>query len=331
MLVVEYSKEVHVRIRHIFIFTSFLICVFAINQIMIFTRVISLGNSYLQIGLYAIIGLLGFKHLVLPVIFYMSTPTQQKLYDMLSGNKKNDRMIIKHYNKILASKDKEALRNAQLSGRDEMVLWIKNYNQGLVKEMDGIIRQYAFRTTVSVLVSPNAFIDGLSILYGNAKMTQQLIKKVGFRPTFNELIMIYTSIITVAGASGLIEEFDDAIEELAESFIEEFSHYFEEKSGENIAQTIPGLNVMVKSISPILQAAGNYAFMVYQGYRFKYTFLAIVSDSPQTVQEILKRSRKEARRARFIFIDTMLKKLGKGGMDMIKSKFKIKSQKSGGK
>ena len=292
--------------------------IIALNQVVAFIELLSAGNSILKITLYVVFTAVLLKVLIVPMFLYLSTPTREKLSEMLRGNSKLDGMIVKHYKNLLAEEKRAELEALDKADREVLVTWIRTYNVNLAKKMDSIIRQYAFRTTAAVLISPNAFLDGLAIIYGNIKMTQQLVELTGFRPTTKEFVRIYGSIFTVASFTGLIEEFDEAFEELVESFTEEFAEHLEAKTGETIGGSIPMVSVLVKTISPLFQAAGNYAFLNYQGNRFKLGFLSTISETPETDESIQKTARKAARRSRFLFMETMLKKLGKGGMDQLK-------------
>ena len=290
-------------------FMGVLLVIIALNQVISFIELLSAGNQVLRITFYAVFTVVLLKVLIVPMLLYLRTPTREKLSQMLRGNSKLDGLIVSHYKKILDDQKRAELEAIDRADRQALVTWIRTYNTSLTKKMDSIIRQYAFRTTAAVLISPNSFLDGLAIIYGNIQITQQLVKLTGFRPTNKELIKIYGSIFTVASFTGLIEEFDEAFEELVENFTEEFAEHLESKTGETIGGSIPMVSVLVKTISPLFQAAGNYAFLNYQGNRFKLGFLSAISETPDTDESIQKTARKAARRSRFLFMETMLKKL----------------------
>ena len=85
-------------------------------------------------------------------------------------------------------------------------------------------------------------------------------------------------------------------------------------------KSIPFANIVISAIGPVLQASTNYAFVIYNGLKFKYHMLKLAENSDKTERDISKIARKEARQSRLKYFGDTLKK--------IKFKRKLKTQKT---
>lgn len=270
----------------------------------------SLGNKYLEYGFYVFIAILICIYLIAPIMRYLSKPSIARIELMRSGNKKATLQIWKYYRKKLSGEEKVSFSKITKDQPEEIKNYVSEYLRKQTEEFDEIIKSYAMKLTTTVLISPNPFIDGLSILLGNSRMIYTLSKKVSLRYTWKELWDMYFSVLSISSATGLLEEFDDEIEDIFEDIAEEFTEFIKEETGKSLGDTVPVLNILVKASSPILQAASNYAFVVYNGRRFKYSIINIISDKKYTMDELRKMARKEARKQKSQYIQEMLKKLG---------------------
>lgn len=292
----------------------------AISNIIEFAVWISGDVLWVEVAVYCIFGLAMINFLVIPLIGYRKKPTIEDLAKAIKGDNKAYRKIITHFRKSLDAENKRLMENAVAKSTEDGCLWIKTYVNDVISSFDGVIRQFAFKMTATVMLSPNSVIDGLTILFGNARMIYTLTSKIQLRYSLKDLWNIYFSIFSIASLSGLIEEFDEAIEDMAQEFLEEFSEFMEEQTGKAVGDSLPVLGLVVKSLSPIIQAAGNYAFIIYNGNRFKYRLLSGISEMELTEEEIRKKARLDARKARYKYVDVMVRKLGKKSSDGVKNK-----------
>jgi hypothetical protein len=233
--------------------------------------------------------------------------------------------VRKYLLKILPKDKAKELQQYSLNDEQAIHQWVKAYLTDKLEELDTIIKQYAFSISATVLVSPNLFIDGISILLGNSKMIYDLSKRVDFRYTWKELVEMYFSTMTVASVTGLLEEFDDELEDIIEEITEEFSDYMNDEAGSSIGDALPFLNILVKASSPIIQASRNYAYIVYNGKRFTCTVKNTYSEQKLTPDELKKLARKESRKARKKYLQEVLVKLGSNSAAFTKNQLtKIK-------
>lgn len=314
-----------VKVVSVFIIVLFLMS--AVANIVDFASWISRDIYWIEIGFYSVLALTFVYFLGLPLIVYAKRPTLSDLEKAINGDDKAFKKIVKHYRRILDDKSIADMEAAIGKSPETGFNWLREYTNAIISTFDGVIRQYAFKMTATVMLSPNSVIDGLTILFGNARMLFTLSSKIHLRYSMKEQWQMYFSIFSIASLSGLLEEFDDAIEDMAQEFLEEFSEFLEEQTGKAVGDSIPVVGLVVKSLSPIIQAAGNYAFIIYNGNRFKYRLISSLSGSDLTEEEIRKKARKDARKARYKYIDVMVRKLGKKSTDGVKNKLtRLKSK-----
>lgn len=246
---------------------------------------------------------------------------------MSTGDRRATLRLRKFIIKGLETEKKNELMAISKDDTHETALWIKSHVEDNVTEMDKIIRSYAMRLTATVMVSPNPFIDGISILFGNSKMVYELSRKMNLRYSWSDLFLMYFDTVTIASATGIIQEFDDELEEIFESIVTEFSEFLEEETGKSIGESIPFLNIFVKASVPIFQAASNYAYTYYMGSRYKLTLLNSLEEEPLEKSALRKKARRLARKARYSYIKDMFSKLGANRTQTFKRGFWKKRKK----
>lgn len=300
---------------------TFVIIYFGITAFSAMNRLIewaSRGNMMITYGLYAVLALLTVIYIVIPIVDYFNRPSLDEVEGLMEGQQRAARRVRRHLLNIVEGEDLDKLKAIDKKDMVSIQAFVKEF---LIKETDAfdkIIRTYAFKLTSTVLLSPNSFIDGLAILYGNSSMIYELSKKTGFRYSTKELISMYFSVLSIASVSGLLEEFDEELEEIITSVVEEFSTAISEETGRTVGDTIPFLNVAVRASTILFQAAGNYAFIMYNGKRYKYRVRNAVDFSKKTEEEIRKQSRREARRSRYLYVHEMIKRIGVSGATSLK-------------
>ena len=256
---------------------------------------LSFGQVYLTYVLYALFATLFIVYFIYPLIKYLSRPSFGQLKAFIEQDK-HQKKFFNYFNK----RDKVKLTTKEAL-KEHLIL--------KVDEFDGIIKQFAQQTTVTVMVSPNSFIDGLSIFLSNSQMIFKLSSILGLRYNFKSLLNMYFSVLSVASITGLVEEFDETIEAIIGELAEEFSELIAEESGKSVGSKVPFFNIAVNALSPVLQAAGNYAFMYYSGLQFKYELLNIVEDQNLSDKEVKKRARRRARHLKYAYVKEMSSKV----------------------
>ena len=271
---------------------------FAYQSMTSLVEYLSFDQLWLTYVLYGLLMTLALYYVAWPLLKYTERPSLKHLEAYITNNK-YERKILKYINKRY---------EVSLDSKEKVVEFLMKQ----VDEFDSIIKQYAQQTTVTVMVSPNSFIDGIAILFANSKMIFDLSSKLGFRYSSKSLAKMYFGVLSMASVTGLIEEFDDAIESIIEELAEEFSELIAEETGKSVSQSIPFFSIAVNAMSPILQAAGNYAFMLYSGNRFKYDLLNIIEDEKLSEKEIKIKARKRARSLKYVYIKDMSSRIVTG-------------------
>ncbi len=291
-------------------FIIFYFLVTAFNGMVFFARTISLGNFYLEVGFYALVGLLILIYLVWPLLRYMSIPSVQTIERMHEGDAQATNQLYRH----LVAKTNQAQSGLGMEAKKEKVV---EHLKKQLDEFDELIRKTAMKLTATVTISPNSFIDGLTILLGNSQMIYRLSKKVGIRYPAKDLAQVYFNVFSAASLTGLLEEFDDEIREI----VEEFAEVMSQKGTESASSSIPFVSILSGAISPLIQASSNYAFVMYNGFKYKRRLMNIVENTDYSDSVIATVARKEARRSRMAYVKYMTKKIGASGAGGIKSAF----------
>lgn len=270
---------------------------------------ISQGNPWLLYGYYGTLMLIGIVFVILPVIRYFQTPSLRQVA-RLRKKGKVPRSILRHLLKT-ATPDEGLAYDAIVKGDVAAYwAWIEVCMTHDLKSFDGIIGKYAKKTTISVMISPNAFIDGLIILTSNINMIGELSRALRLRANLKESLAVLFSILSFSSVAGLYEEFDEVIEEAMEEILEEFSEVFSQDAPTEIVGNIPGLSILPKLISPLLQGAANFSFVYYIGLGYKHTISACIGPDPDIdLDDIKKRARKEARQMKRTFLKSALRDL----------------------
>lgn len=142
----------------------------------------------------------------------------------------------------------------------------------------------------------------------------------GVRYRWLDVFNMYFNTVAVGSASGIIQEFDDEIEEIFEAIVDEFGEFISEESGKSVSESIPVASIVAKSMVPIFQAGGNYAYVIYNGNRFLSSIANQLEENPLELSELNRKIRKEARKEKYSYVMEMTKKIGVNGKDIIKDK-----------
>jgi len=262
---------------------------------------ISLGNKYIEIGFYVFMVILFLNYIIRPWLGYMGKPSMADYKKMFDGDEKEAKRIKKYLQKHTDKEFKD------LEG-EALQAWVRDYLMDVTKGFNVVSRSYAFKVSSAVLFSPNAFLDGITILYGNASMIYTLSKKVHIRYNIKDLWEMYFSIMSVASISGLIEEYDDFLIDMMEELLEDLSEKMGEEAGKTLTEAIPIVNLAAKTMSFLIQSAGNYAYLIYNGRRFKKMIENVYRDERLSKEDINSEARKEARKSKLTYV----KELGRG-------------------
>ncbi len=270
---------------------------------------VSQGNVWLLYGYYGLLAIIFLIFFIRPLVVYFSIPSLMYVARLREKNRK-PRAILKHLLKTADEGEKSAYHAILPKDTAAYWVWIENCMENDLKSFDAIIGKYAKKTTISVMISPNSFIDGLIILISNINMLSELSQKLRLRANVKESIRVLFGILSFSSIMGLYEEFDEVIEEAVEEIIEEFTEIFAQGAPTEIIGNIPGLSILPKLISPILQGASNFSFIYYIGFGFKNTISAYVSQGEKIDQDAIKKTaRKQARKMKRVFVTNALKEL----------------------
>ncbi|MBN2559268.1 MAG: DUF697 domain-containing protein [Clostridia bacterium] len=291
-------------VKTVLLFVIFFFMVTIFNGMVSLARKISFGNAIIETGFYIFIAVLFLIFLVIPLIKYIGYPSSSMIRKMNEGSKAAADRLYRHYFKNGRHEPGSAAgvltKEGEPPSRADMV---RKQLGNRIDEFDKEIRAMALKLTTTVVLSPNSFIDGLTIILGNSQLIYKLSKTLGIRYTAKELFDMYFRIFSIASFSGLIQEFDDEIEEFVRETINMIS--------EDATKEIPLVKIIPRAISPLIQASANYAFIIYNGKRFKYMMKRLVDNNGMDEREINILARKDARRSRITYFRDMNKKVFK--------------------
>lgn len=298
------------------IILSFVIIYFittSLSSVVLLAQSISAGNKYIEYGFYLMIIVLILLFIIFPIIQYSFKPS----VNTLSSIGDRDPAAIKKYrNHLLNTLDeqkKSELKNISAKNLEDNVTWMVSYLDEAAIKNRKIVRNTAIKLTTTVIISPNSFIDGLAILIGNSHMIYELSKNMGVRYSWKDIINFYFNTLTIASISGIIQSFDEEIEEVIESIAEEFAEFLGAESGRSISEVVPLANILSKAMVPIFEAASNYAYTIYNGNRFLTTLINQLDESPLDQGQINKASRKLARKEKYKYLAEMAAKISING------------------
>ena len=282
-------------IKIIFAFIIFYFLVTMFNGMISLAKLVSGGSRVIEIGFYSLVGVLVLVYLVWPIIKYTSIPSSGLILRMHEGDARAAKKLYRFYRRYakidVVPKDNIAeIKNAVIRHVGVQV-------SGFDKE----IHKTAIKLTASVIISPNSFIDGMIIILGNSQMLYKLSKQMGIRYKAKELFNMYFKVFSVASVSGIIQEFDDEIEDFLIDLVESIS--------KETGKKIPFANIAISAVSPLIQASTNYAFVVYNGMRYKYRMKKLIENNNASDREIIRQARKDARRSRVKYFNEMARKV----------------------
>jgi len=244
--------------------------------------------------------------------------------------KRDARAVRKYRRHLLNTIDKERKRELKkISSRDiegncEFML---QYLRDTTTDNRKTVRSTAMKLTTTVIISPNSFIDGLAVIIGNSHMIYELSKNIGVRYSWKDIFNFYFNTFTIASITGIVQEFDEEIEEIIASIAEEFSEFLGAESGKSITDSLPLASILSKAMVPIFEAAGNYAYVVYNGNKFLSTIVNQLNEDPLKQTQVNRAARKLARREKYKYLAEMTAKISwSGPSNLIKKIFTKKNK-----
>ena len=314
-------------IKIIFAFIIFYFFATSVSSVMLLADKISRGNIYIEYAFYAMIALLILIFVVFPLIMYSFTPSVKTLSMVGKRDVHAVRKYRRHLLNTLDSQRKSELKSISpkdIEGNCEFML---QYLRGTTMEKRKTVRNTAMKLTTTVIISPNSFIDGLAVIVGNSHMIYQLSKSIGVRYSWRDIINFYFNTFTIASVTGIIQEFDEEIEEIVTSIAQEFSEFLSAESGKSITESVPFASILSKAMVPIFEAAGNYAYVVYNGNKFLSTIVNQLNEKPLNQTQVNRAARKLARREKYKYLVEMTAKISwSGPRSVIKKVFSRKKK-----
>jgi hypothetical protein len=265
------------------------------NGMVSLANLLSKGSLVIEIGFYTLVGILVIVYFIIPLVKMFSIPSERLFTKMHEGSRAATQTI---YRMSRRNKDFEFEHTRE---PEKMKKQITEYYSAKANGFNKIVLETAFKITTTVTVSPNSFIDGLVIILGNSRMVYRLMKHLGIRYSIKGLFTIYYNIFAVASITGIMQEYNEEIEE----FLIDMANAITKES----SKSIPILNIVFSAASPLLQASLNYAFIIYSGMRIKYRMLKTIQNNSDTDKDISLKARREARKERLKYFQKTLAKI----------------------
>lgn len=272
---------------------------------------ISNGNHTTKIGYYVFLIILTLHFVVVPLLKYIMKPSLNELKKLGTGDLKTIKKFRKHLIKLKTERVSSLIwipaNDAKLN-----LKWIQSYYEEELEVNRKFVKSMAIKLTTTVFISPNAFIDGLTVFFGDIWMLYQLSRNLSVRYSAKQLFNVYFGAMSMGSVIGIVQEFDDEIEELIQSFIVEFNEFVAEESGKTVSESVPIANIVAKTMGPIFQAAANYGFVLFTGNHFLLTIENSLNDLKLTDEALKKTARRKARKERYAYIKDLSRKVAKG-------------------
>jgi len=314
-------------IKIIFAFIIFYFITTAIGSVVVLGDAISMGNIYIEYAFYAMIALLLIIFVILPLIMYSFMPSITTLTLVGKRDKHAIRKYRRHLLNTLDSDKKGELKKIPVKDIEGNCEFMQQHLRDVTMGKRKSVRSTAMKLTTTVIISPNSFIDGLAILIGNSHMIYELSKSIGVRYSWKDIISFYFNTFTIASISGIIQEFDEEIEEIVASIAQEFSELLGAESGKSISDSVPIASILSKAMVPIFEAASNYAYVVYNGNKFLSTIVNQLNEEPLKPSQVSRAARKLARREKYRYLAEMTAKISWSGPSNVIKKIFTKKKK----
>ena len=219
----------------------------------------------------------------------------------------------RHLLNTLSTEKKSELKKIPAKDIEANCEFMQQHLRDVTIEKRKAVRSTAMKLTTTVIISPNSFIDGLAVIIGNSHMIYELSKSIGVRYSWKDIINFYFNTFTIASVTGIIQEFDEEIEEIVTSIAQEFSEFLGAESGKSISDSLPFANILSKAMVPIFEAASNYAYVVYNGNKFLSTVVNQLNETPLKQSQVNRAARKLARREKYKYLAEMTAKISWSG------------------
>jgi len=314
-------------IKIIFAFIIFYFAATSVGSVMLLAEKISRGNIYIEYAFYAMIALLLLIFVVFPLVMYSFTPSVTTLTMVGKRDTHAVRRYRRHLLNTLSAEKKSELKKISAKDIEGNCEFMQQHLREVTMEKRKAVRSTAMKLTTTVIISPNSFIDGLAVIVGNSHMIYELSKSIGVRYSWKDIINFYFNTFTIASVTGIIQEFDEEIEEIVTSIAQEFSEFLGAESGKSITDSLPFANILSKAMVPIFEAAGNYAYVVYNGNKFLSTVVNQLNETPLKQSQVNRAARKLARREKYKYLAEMTAKISwSGPKSVIKKVFTRKKK-----
>ena len=316
-------------IKIIFAFIIFYFVATSISSVMMLADKISRGNIYIEYAFYAMIALLLMIFVIFPLIMYSFTPSITTLKEVGERKVHAVRKYRRHLLNTLKGDKKAELKKISARDTEANIAFMLQHLREVTMAKRKSVRNTAMKLTTTVIISPNSFIDGLAVIIGNSHMIYELSKSIGVRYSWKDIINFYFNTFTIASVTGIIQEFDEEIEEIVTSIAQEFSEFLGAESGKSISEGLPFANILSKAMVPIFEAAGNFAYVVYNGNKFLSTVVNQLNETPLKQSQVNRAARKLARREKYKYLAEMTAKISwSGPKNVIKKIFTRKKKES---
>lgn len=187
-----------------------LIGMIVIGSVIIIGEKISSISPILTYVFYGVIGLLFIWVIIIPVIRVIITPPlrgiRKKDINKLTPTQTSEYIADLKRSIVLTDKENRDLRSGY--NRKETIINILNKRH---KEMEKVVKMSAVSNFTITAISQNGSLDFISSIVINFRMINEIISKLGRRPSYSQLIKLY---ISVFSSSLLITVMDDIIDDM---------------------------------------------------------------------------------------------------------------------
>jgi len=270
----------------------------AVDQVLTWGRLLDGIVDWLDIVLYAVLGILFLIYVLLPILRWQAYPTPETLSASLRGNLKQKRKLLRQVRRHLADDQARSEAEALLKTDDEQA--VQGYLEAYYKKRSETAKAAAATSATQcfavVAANQNSVLDAVMILIFNISMIHKIYTSFRMRDSFLNIARYYRSTVLQASVTGLFESLDDEIVEILSS-----------RSLE-LTRKIPFADVIMTSI---LQGFANGYMTYYYGYLSILSFERSLYNTGESDVTLRRRARRDTRSFMMSMVSKPLDQLAK--------------------
>lgn len=270
----------------------------AVDQVLTWGRLLDGIVDWLDLVLYAVLGILFLVYVLLPILRWQAYPTPETLSVSMRGTLKQKRKLLKQVRRHLTEDALRSEVDVLMKSEDDQA--VQAYLEGYYKKRSAEAKTAAAASATQcfavVAANQNSVLDAVMILIFNISMIHKIYTSFRMRDSFLNIARYYRSTVLQASVTGLFESLDDEIVEILSS-----------RSIE-LTRKIPFADVIMSSI---LQGFANGYMTYYYGYLSILSFERSLYNTGESDVDLRRKARRDTRSFMLSMVGKPLDQLAK--------------------